>query len=212
MNSPDWLIEGGWCLWLLIALSIVSLSVCIYKLISFIGLRLYNKRAYQFWLDAMPGIENMTHTDYADKPINPHHPATRLMRFCATALASSLDKQELENKLSLRAEQEIEQLKNGMRPLEVISALAPLIGLLGTVLGMINAFQSLQQAGSKVDPAMLSGGISQALITTAAGLIVAIPTTAAWHYLDSITTKQHASIEHLLTEYLSLPMIRAKFL
>ncbi|QFU25252.1 hypothetical protein FS418_10080 [Shewanella sp. YLB-09] len=154
----------------------------------------------------------MTHTDYTNKRISPQHPATRLMKFCAVSLASSLDKQALENKLSFQAEQEIDKLKSGMRILEVISALAPLIGLLGTVLGMIDSFQSLQQAGSKVDPAMLSGGISQALITTAAGLIVAIPTTAAWHYLDSLTTRQHASIEHLLTEYLSLPMIKAKFL
>ncbi|QPG60402.2 MotA/TolQ/ExbB proton channel family protein [Shewanella eurypsychrophilus] len=212
MNSPDWLIQGGWCLWLLIALSIVSFSVCIYKFISFIGLRLYKKNEYQFWLDAIPRIENMTHTDYTNKRISPQHPATRLMKFCAVSLASSLDKQALENKLSFQAEQEIDKLKSGMRILEVISALAPLIGLLGTVLGMIDSFQSLQQAGSKVDPAMLSGGISQALITTAAGLIVAIPTTAAWHYLDSLTTRQHASIEHLLTEYLSLPMIKAKFL
>ncbi len=62
-----------------------------------------------------------------------------------------------------------------LRPLEVIATLAPLLGLFGTVLGMIEAFKAMEAAGSQVDPAVLSGGIWQALLTTAVGLGVAIP-------------------------------------
>lgn len=62
-----------------------------------------------------------------------------------------------------------------LRPLEVIATLAPLLGLFGTVLGMIEAFKAMEAAGSQVDPAILSGGIWQALLTTAVGLGVAIP-------------------------------------
>jgi biopolymer transport protein ExbB len=59
--------------------------------------------------------------------------------------------------------------------LELISTIAPLLGLLGTVLGMIAAFQALQESGSRADPAILAGGIWEALLTTAAGMAVAIP-------------------------------------
>ncbi len=62
-----------------------------------------------------------------------------------------------------------------LRPLEMIALLSPLLGLLGTVLGMIEAFQQMEAAGSQVDPSVLSGGIWQALLTTAVGLAVAIP-------------------------------------
>jgi biopolymer transport protein ExbB len=63
----------------------------------------------------------------------------------------------------------------GLRVLELISTIAPLLGLLGTVLGMIAAFQALQESGSRADPAILAGGIWEALLTTAAGMAVAIP-------------------------------------
>ncbi len=75
-------------------------------------------------------------------------------------------------------------MRGGLRTLEVISALSPLIGLLGTVFGMIGAFQALESAGSQVDPSILSGGIWEALLTTAAGLTVAIPALAAFHWAD----------------------------
>ena len=93
----------------------------------------------------------------------------------------------------------LESLRAGFRPLEVIASLAPLLGLFGTVLGMIEAFHQLELAGSEVDPAILSGGIWEALLTTAVGLAVAIPVVAAlsWmerrverlaHQMTSITT------------------------
>ena len=75
-------------------------------------------------------------------------------------------------------------LRGGLRTLEVIGALAPLLGLLGTVLGLIDAFRALELAGSRVDPAALSGGIWEALLTTAAGIGVAIPVIAVTTWLE----------------------------
>lgn len=74
--------------------------------------------------------------------------------------------------------------ESGLRTLEVIATLAPLLGLLGTVMGMIAAFQAMQEAGSQVDPAVLSGGIWQALLTTAVGLAVAIPVSLLHSWLE----------------------------
>lgn len=78
-----------------------------------------------------------------------------------------------------RASDRIEELRAWTRPLELIGALAPLLGLFGTVLGMIAAFSRLAEAGARVDPSVLSGGIWEALLTTAIGLAVAMPTVAA---------------------------------
>ncbi|TVQ71005.1 MAG: MotA/TolQ/ExbB proton channel family protein [Chromatiaceae bacterium] len=78
----------------------------------------------------------------------------------------------------------LEKLRGQFRVLEVIGSLAPLLGLLGTVLGMIVAFQQLEAAGNRVDPAILSGGIWVALMTTAVGLAVAIPVVAVLNGLE----------------------------
>jgi len=86
--------------------------------------------------------------------------------------------------LERQAAEVLESLRSWFRPLEVIASLAPLLGLFGTVLGMISAFQQLEQAGNRVNPAILSGGIWEALLTTAVGLAVAIPTVVALNWLE----------------------------
>ena len=63
-------------------------------------------------------------------------------------------------------------MRSHLRVMEVIANLAPLIALLGTVLGMIEAFQAMELAGKQVDPSVLSGSIWEALLTTAVGLII----------------------------------------
>ena len=91
--------------------------------------------------------------------------------------------------ISDRADAEAEdlfaRLERGFSVLDLVAQLAPLIGLFGTVLGMIEAFQKLQTAGSSVDPSFLAGGIWVALLTTAAGLAVAMPTSLVLNWFES---------------------------
>ncbi len=68
--------------------------------------------------------------------------------------------------------------------LSVIATLSPLLGLLGTVTGMITAFDAIAQAGTAANPALVANGISEALITTAGGLFVGIPALAARHFFS----------------------------
>jgi len=93
----------------------------------------------------------------------------------------------------------LDRLRDWMRPLEVIAAIAPLLGLFGTVLGMIAAFAQLEAAGSRVDPAVLSGGIWEALLTTAFGLAVAIPTLAAVNWFDRRIERSAQATESALS-------------
>lgn len=97
------------------------------------------------------------------------------------------------------AKKHLAQAGTGLGALELIATIAPLLGLLGTVLGMIAAFQALQQAGSKADPALLAGGIWEALLTTAAGMAVAIPASAALTWFESVITRIRQDIEDSAT-------------
>ena len=81
---------------------------------------------------------------------------------------------------------EVDRLKRGLRGMQVIIAVAPLLGLVGTVYGMIGAFQSMESAGVSVDKVeMLSKGIYEALVTTATGLTIAIPLLIIHHVLKN---------------------------
>lgn len=93
------------------------------------------------------------------------------------------------------AKRELAHAATGLRALELIATIAPLLGLLGTVLGMIAAFQALQQAGNRADPAVLAGGIWEALLTTAAGMAVAIPASAALTWFESVVESIRQDVE-----------------
>jgi len=99
--------------------------------------------------------------------------------------------------------QEVAELERYVGVLGVIAAIAPLLGLLGTVLGMIEVFQVISIEGvGKAD--VLAGGISKALITTAAGLIVAIPTLVAHRYYESRIDRMVVDIEHHAIRFVEL--------
>lgn len=97
------------------------------------------------------------------------------------------------------AKNQLAEARAGLSALELIATIAPLLGLLGTVLGMIAAFQALQTAGSNADPSQLAGGIWEALLTTAAGMAVAIPASAALTWFESVIDRIHRDIEDAVT-------------
>jgi biopolymer transport protein ExbB len=90
----------------------------------------------------------------------------------------------LKDALEMSAEEEIKRMQKHLPILDTIITLAPLLGILGTVTGIINSFEALGAAGVE-NPQAVSAGIAQALITTAAGLIIAIPTLICYNYFQS---------------------------
>lgn len=105
------------------------------------------------------------------------------------------DVETLELKLGEAILKETPSLQSGIMIIKVISVVAPLMGLLGTVTGMINTFQAITLFGTG-DPRMMAGGISQALITTVLGLVVAIPTVL----LHTVVSGRSRSIIQILQE------------
>ena len=90
---------------------------------------------------------------------------------------------EIEKSLSHAGKQELRELDRYLPTLATIGNIAPLLGLFGTVTGMIKAFMVIQELGGAVNASVLAGGIWEALLTTALGLAVALPTVVAYNYL-----------------------------
>ncbi|WP_417663625.1 MotA/TolQ/ExbB proton channel family protein [Pseudidiomarina donghaiensis] len=109
-----------------------------------------------------------------------------------------VDTETLELKLSEAILREVPKIQRNLTFIKIISVVAPLMGLLGTVTGMINTFQAITLFGTG-DPKLMAGGISQALVTTVLGLVVAIPMTLLFATLN--TRSRH--IVHILQEQAS---------
>lgn len=100
--------------------------------------------------------------------------------------------------LEAEAELKLTPLESGFRFLDNVAQFSPLLGLLGTVLGMIEAFRALQDAGAQVDPSALAGGIWVALLTTAAGLAVTMPTGIALSWFEGRIDAERLAAEYVL--------------
>lgn len=112
-------------------------------------------------------------------------------------------KEDVEETIGAVALKKLHELQRGFRTLEAIAQLAPLLGLFGTVLGMIDAFQKLQTAGNSVDPSILAGGIWVALLTTAAGLAVAMPVSLVLTWFETRLEDERVAIQTLSSDLLN---------
>ncbi len=105
--------------------------------------------------------------------------------------------------LETAAAAEASRLRAGFRFMDLAVTAAPLLGLLGTVLGMIEAFRQLEAAGTKVNPSLLAGGIWEALLTTAAGMVVALVALTCLSILESLAERASARTEQAVNAILA---------
>ncbi len=110
--------------------------------------------------------------------------------------AKDLENDVLESVMVNATENEVRDLSAYLQTLATIGNIAPLLGLLGTIIGMIKAFMVIQQMGGKVNAAVLAGGIWEAMLTTALGLAVALPTMVAHSYLIAKVDKYEARLQN----------------
>lgn len=122
------------------------------------------------------------------------------------ALHTELPESTVREEIERVATRQIEAMRGLLPALELIAQLSPLLGLLGTVIGMIEAFRALEMAGNQVNPALLSAGIWQALLTTAAGLVVAVPATVALIACERTVARTQAAIEDAVTRLFTYPL------
>jgi biopolymer transport protein ExbB len=126
-----------------------------------------------------------------------------LGRLLLTAMEHlDLSREENENILQTRARQEIVQLERGLVILEIVVGIAPLLGLVGTIHGMMTLFGSLGQSGALTDNTVLAQGISLILNFTMMGLLIAIPSLIAWNYYTKKVEMLAVEMETVCAEFL----------
>jgi len=166
---------GGPVVMILLAVSVVTLAMMIYKIWQFAAAGVGRHTALQQAVAAWDEGDRSAARAALGRSRSYLAPVID-MAFASTPADAQ--------RLSTEAETRFAKLETGFRLLDSVAQLAPLLGLFGTVLGMIDAFQSLQNAGAQVDPSLLAGGIWVALLTTAAGLVVAMPTALVLSWFE----------------------------
>ncbi|HOB90644.1 MAG: MotA/TolQ/ExbB proton channel family protein [Bacillota bacterium] len=184
----DAFLKGGVIMYPILLCSIVALAVVIERMIV-----LLRRNA-----DADELLEDVRYAVDAGRIIEALQIAKRsrspLSNMIVAALTSmGKPRTEVEEMVRTAGEQELRRLEKNLPILELVVTIAPMLGLLGTVVGIIKSFNVLGATAGLTDPAVLSIGIAEALITTAAGLIVAIPTQAMYTYLNGLI-ERHVSV------------------
>ncbi|WP_456389056.1 MotA/TolQ/ExbB proton channel family protein [Profundibacter sp.] len=193
----DFLDRGGATLWLIAALSVLTLTLILWKAWHLALMGAWSgsatQRAISLWTDEQPDAALAILAGRRSLRARLAHVAM------SARLDPDLDDSQAREETSRCARADLGAARRGLRALELISTIAPLLGLLGTVLGMIAAFQTLQEAGARADPSALAGGIWVALLTTAAGMAVAIPAGVALSWFESVSDRLQADMEDAAT-------------
>lgn len=194
---------GGPVVALLLVLSVLALAVILYKLWQFAAAGVGRHRRLRLALEKIDAGDRTAAAHCLQESRN--HLAAVLLKALSTP-----DRVE-KSRIEAEAVSRLDRLEKGFRILDSIAQISPLLGLFGTVLGMIAAFQALQDAGSSVDPSTLAGGIWVALMTTAAGLAVSMPTSLLLTFLESRVTREREMAEIAIeTLYHPLPQERTE--
>ncbi|MBB95314.1 MAG: flagellar motor protein MotA [Rhodobacteraceae bacterium] len=191
---------GGPVIVVLALLSVLSLTLIVVKIIDLLPATSGTARRDQ----ALRQWESGDRTQALSTAKQGRAPADRMLATAMEDLARGRTGPRLEADLQRRGNQEVARLNRMIRLLEIIAMIAPLLGLLGTVLGMIQSFQELEMAEGAANASVLAGGIWQALLTTAAGLLVAIPAAVASGLFAAWIDRAALAIESAVGALLSL--------
>ncbi len=193
MNLFDMAVKGGWIMIVLAALSIL----CFYIL--FERLHKYRKvsNVDPHFMDRI--CDYLRDGEIKSAVIFCQASDTPLSRIVEKGISlKGKSKQDIQAGMENAANIEIAKLEKGLSIMSTIASAAPMIGFLGTVIGMVRAFWEMSNAGNNIDVALLSGGIYEAMITTVGGLIVGIIALFAYNYLvtkvDGITNTMESYI------------------
>jgi len=193
------LIKGGLLIVPLIFCSILALAIIIEK---FITLKIIETRSRRF-IDKTRSIINGDEDNKTEKVLAlcemTSSPLSRILK--AGIEKKDREREEIREALEDAGSSEIPYLEKHLKILGTIVTVAPLIGLLGTVMGMIKAFNVIALKGVG-EPGALAGGIAEALITTAVGLSIAIPSLIFYNYFMHRTDKIVRQFEKVSSEFI----------
>ncbi|MCB1905622.1 MAG: MotA/TolQ/ExbB proton channel family protein [Gammaproteobacteria bacterium] len=187
MNFIELLHKGGPIVWVLAAYSSIGLAIVLERYFLLIRQRRLPQsiaRQLNQLLDQPEALHRITSL---------RGPEANVIR--AIMEADRQGVKDLQNVATRVCSQERQRLDFGLSTLGILGSTAPLLGLLGTITGMIKAFMVIEEAGGKVDAQALAGGIWEAMVTTGVGLAVAIPLVILLHFLEGSVEQRAQSIQ-----------------
>ncbi len=195
----DILEKGGIVMWLIMLLSIIAAVIIIERLLYFRKIRIDEEKM----ISRLKATLQKKHFDEALAICeNNPSPVTNLMKVGIEHRA--YPRETIREAIMDAANLEVPEMERHLPALGTISHIAPLLGLLGTVTGNIRAFGVLGKFGAVGDPGLLAKGIAEALLTTAAGIIVAIPAVIFYNYLVSKVNHSIIRLENRVNELVLL--------
>ena len=193
--------SGGFVIIILLALSVFVLTIILYKLMQFLSLGLILRRSLdqtiKLWLS---GDRSQAYNRVSNQKTPRNIVLSHLMRGLQT---NNADEIIIREDVERVATTQLAKVRSHFRIIEAVVQIAPLIGLFGTVLGMIETFQSMQNAGVDVDPGLLASGIWIALLTTAVGLAIAIPSAFILYWFEALADNEQREMELAVTSLLT---------
>jgi len=211
----DQLAKGGWMMWPLLACSLLSLAFIVERLWGLYRVPADDEFERQLEeaeqaLNAGGEEGAVAHLGQGGGGVLNYVFSALLKRFDALVLENRKDVEDVRQELIITTEESAaEYLGRFLNGLGTIGVIAPLLGLLGTITGMIRAFDAIARTGVG-DPGAVAGGISEALITTASGLIIAIPTIVFHRFLTGKAAKVFKRIELYCHAYANTLLTRSQ--
>ncbi|MDD5194240.1 MAG: MotA/TolQ/ExbB proton channel family protein [Candidatus Omnitrophica bacterium] len=174
------IVKGGWVMYPIILGSVIGFAIVIERFLVFRGMRF---DTFKFIQQIFKDLKN-NEVDKALEACNTiDHPVAVIFKIGIER--RNLPAQRLEKILEQTGNNQIQKLEKNLGALVSIVGIEPMLGFLGTITGLIRAFMSWEQAGANVTVSALASGIYEAMITTAAGLIIAIPLYLCYNYFVS---------------------------
>jgi len=189
MNMIDIFEKGGAVVWILAGYSVIALTIVLERCIHFVRMGQPSKDI----------IEQLTSSTSAPGELQKlavtlSGPDGAIISGVLKAIMNGVN--NLVQVATRIGSEELQRMERGLRTLGFLGNTAPLLGLLGTIIGMIKAFMVIEAAGGKVDAQALAGGIWEAMITTGVGLAVSIPILLLLHMLEGMADKRANSMHH----------------
>lgn len=182
MMLTDVFDKGGIVVWVLLVYSIIALAIVIERLLQFM------------FMGKLPGdferqiTGALARGELSEWLARLHGPEATILQGLLDAAGAGI--RDLGRVATRIGSVELQRMERGFRTLGFLGNTAPLLGLLGTILGMIKAFMVIEQAGGRVDAQALAGGIWEAMLTTGVGLAVAIPVLLLLHMLEGMADRR----------------------
>lgn len=187
----DFIVKGGFLVTPIILCSVIAFAIFVERVIRFAGMRKKGLDLEYKVSDYIAKGEDERAFEIAKSSDSP------MGRVLTQAVeVKDHDRETMETVIVNATDEEIRNISTNVQTLATIANIAPLLGLLGTVIGMIKAFMVIQELGGKVNSAVLAGGIWEAMLTTALGLSVALPTMLAHSYLTSRVDRYEARLQN----------------